>query len=95
MTPVFELPRVDRCVFCETFAGRADKGVVEETEHTFTLVSNRQFEEGQLLVVPRRHAPTLLDLTDAEAAAVTGAARRAAPAARSRSRRPASASSPP
>ena len=39
-----------------------------------------QFELGQVYVVPRRHAPTLFDLTDEEAAVVMHAVRRTADA---------------
>lgn len=76
----FALPQVDACVFCDMAAGRADKGLIEETPLTMTLVNHRQYEVGQTLVVPKRHAPTLLHLTDEEAAAVALAARRVAAA---------------
>ena len=64
---LFELPEMTPCVFCELIAGRLDKGLVEETALTLTIVNIRQFEVGQVLVIPRRHAPTILDLTDEEA----------------------------
>ena len=80
MSAFFELPQVDACVFCEMMAGRVDKGLVEETPQTLTIVNHRQFEVGQVLVIPRRHAPTLLDLTDEECDAVMRAARRVAAA---------------
>ena len=80
MSAPFEMPNPAVCVFCEMTAGRLDKGVVEETALTFTIVNQRQFEIGQALVIPRRHAPTLLDLTDEEAAAIMMAVRRLAAA---------------
>ena len=70
----------DPCYLCQVIEGRADKGVVEETELTLTLVNWAQFELGQVYVLPRRHAPTLFDLTDAEAEAVIHAVRRTADA---------------
>lgn len=75
-----ELPEGDLCAFCEIIEGRQGQGVVEETELTITLVNIRQFEEGQVLVIPRRHAPTLLDLTDSEVEALAHASRRVADA---------------
>lgn len=63
-------------MFCELIAGRLDKGLVEETGLTLTLVNIRQFEVGQVLVIPRRHAPTILDITDEESCAVMDAVRR-------------------
>ena len=65
---------------CEVIAGRADKGIVEETETTLTLVNWKQYELGQVYVIPRRHAPTLFDLTDEEAVAVIHTVRRIADA---------------
>ena len=76
MEAPFELPVMTPCVFCELIAGRLDKGLVEETELTLTIVNIRQFEVGQALVIPRRHAPTVLDLTDEESFAVMDAVRR-------------------
>ena len=58
----------------------AEKGIVEETDLTLTLVNWAQFEVGQVYVISRRHAPTLLDLTGKEAEAVVHAVRRVADA---------------
>lgn len=68
----------DPCFFCEVIAGREEKGIVEATDQTLTLVNWQQFELGQVYVIPRRHAPTLLDLMDEEAIAIMHAVRRAA-----------------
>ena len=70
----------DPCFLCEAIAGREDKGIVEETEQTVTMVNWKQFELGQVYVIPRRHAPTLFDLTDDEAIAIMEAVRRVADA---------------
>ena len=66
----------DPCFFCEVIAGREEKGIVEETDQTLTFVNWQQFELGQVYVIPRRHAPTLFDLTDEEATAIMHAVRR-------------------
>ena len=47
---------------------------------TLTVVNWAQFELGQVYVIPRRHAPTLFDLTDGESEAVIHAVRRVADA---------------
>jgi len=71
-----ELPE-GRCIFCERLAGeRDDWAVIAEDELTTSFINPRQFEEGQALIIPRRHAPTILDLTDAEAAAIFQHAKR-------------------
>jgi histidine triad (HIT) family protein len=72
---------MDPCAFCEGIAGRnEDWLVLDETELTLSVLTVTQFEVGQSLVIPRRHAPTLLDLTDAEAASIMTSARRLAEA---------------
>jgi len=76
---MIELPRQDPCQFCEGLAGRDEKWVVvEETEFTLTVINPFQFEVGQCCVVTRRHAGTLLDLSNKEGVAVTEAAQRVA-----------------
>jgi histidine triad (HIT) family protein len=76
---MIELPQQDPCEFCEGMAGRAEKwAVIEESECTLTVVNPFQFEIGQCCVITRRHAGTLLDLSNAEGAAVIEAAQRAA-----------------
>ncbi len=81
----FELPepRRGRCPFCDNVAGRETEGgvgcaVVLETDLTLTFVEPRRKHPGRLLVISKRHAPTLLDLTDEEAAAIMRDTRRAA-----------------
>ena len=71
-----QLPKMNPCVVCELVVNRS-RGFaeVERNELTIAYVPDRQFEEGQLLVSPLRHAPTLLDLTDDEASAVIAHAR--------------------
>jgi histidine triad (HIT) family protein len=68
----------DPCFLCEVIAGREEKGIVEETDQTLTFVNWKQYELGQVYVIPRRHAPTLFDLTDDEAVAIMHAVRRVA-----------------
>ena len=73
----FPLPKGDPCYFCEIILGRADRwNVIEQTELTLTVLNGRQYEVGQCIVVPIRHAPTLLELSDDEAAAVMSSAKR-------------------
>lgn len=77
----FEMPIREPCPFCELAAGHRDtKHVIDSTEKTITFVNPRQFEIGQLLIVPRRHAPTILDLTGDEATEIMNKLRVAAEA---------------
>ena len=68
---------MDPCLFCEQMVSKPDAWqVLEETELTLSVLTVTQYEVGQSLVIPRRHAPTLLDLTDEESVAILAAARR-------------------
>ncbi len=73
------LPDVDTCFMCAIVeAGPDHWSVWAHDELTLTVLNGRQFETGQTLVIPRRHAPTLMDLEADELAAVMTAAQRAA-----------------
>jgi diadenosine tetraphosphate (Ap4A) HIT family hydrolase len=75
---VIELPVRDPCDLCET-ANREDRrAVIDEGEHTLTIINPWQFEVGQCCVITRRHVATLLDLSDAECREVMAAAQRVA-----------------
>jgi histidine triad (HIT) family protein len=77
----FELPQ-GPCIFCERIACIHPErwAVIDEDELTVAVINPRQFEEGQAMVIPLRHAPTLLDLTPGEAAALLQHAQRIAKA---------------
>jgi diadenosine tetraphosphate (Ap4A) HIT family hydrolase len=64
------------CYLCGIVESPASWNVVERTGLTVTILNGRQFETGQCMVLPIRHAPTLLDLTEGEEAAVMAAAKR-------------------
>jgi histidine triad (HIT) family protein len=76
---VIELPIREPCDLCEGMAGREERwAVIEEGEHTLTVINPWQFEIGQCCVITRRHVATLLDLSDQECVAIIVAARRVA-----------------
>ncbi len=77
--PLIELPVRDPCDLC--VACREEKWkIIDEGEHTLTVINPRQFEVGQCCVITRRHVATLLDLSDQECAATMVAAKRVAEA---------------
>jgi histidine triad (HIT) family protein len=53
------------CLFCEIAAGRVAAEVVHEAPGALAFLDVHPAARGHLLVVPRTHAPTLLDLDDA------------------------------
>jgi len=65
------LPETDSCYFCDIIEGRSDGwNILAEDDLTVAVLNGRQFETGQLMVLPRRHAPTILDLSESEMTAV-------------------------
>lgn len=66
-----EIPTHERgCPFCGNMAGNNQCAVVSETESTFAFLNPRQFGTGHVLVIPKRHTATLLDLSPEEALAI-------------------------
>jgi diadenosine tetraphosphate (Ap4A) HIT family hydrolase len=76
---MIELPVRDPCDLC--VAARDERWkVIEEGEHTLTVINPWQFEVGQCCVITRRHVAMLLDLSDPECEAILISARRVAEA---------------
>ncbi|QIL81225.1 HIT family protein [Diaphorobacter sp. HDW4A] len=69
------------CIFCRLVAREIPAAVVHEDELTIAFMDLGQVTPGHVLVATKRHADTLYDLTDAEAAAVMQVSRRIALAA--------------
>lgn len=76
---MIELPIKDPCDLCVAAREETWK-IIEEGEHTLTVINPWQFEVGQCCVITRRHVATLLDLSDAECSAILLSARRVAEA---------------
>jgi histidine triad (HIT) family protein len=65
-----EVPQRERCPFCSNLQGANRFAVVEELPETVAFLPPRQSGRGHVLVIPRRHAATLLDLDAGEAVAI-------------------------
>jgi histidine triad (HIT) family protein len=74
---MFPMPQMEPCYLCGIVDNEpASWNVIHRDELAVTILNGRQFEIGQCMIVSTRHAPTLLDLTEQEAAAVMSAAQR-------------------
>ncbi|HZT05847.1 MAG TPA: HIT domain-containing protein, partial [Chloroflexota bacterium] len=65
-----DVPQRDRCPFCNFVVDLSRFAVVEEMPDTLAFLPPRQSGRGHVLVIPKRHAPTILDLAHAEALAI-------------------------
>lgn len=68
------------CVFCDILAGKVQASIVAESEQALAFLDLRQAQPGHVLVIPSRHAETILDITTEEASAVMALAVRVAQA---------------
>ncbi len=66
------------CVFCEIVARRAPAHVVAEDDGTLAFMDINPVNPGHVLVVPRRHATDMCELSADELAAVASAGHRVA-----------------
>lgn len=72
------IPENKRCAFCAYLKGERPYTILSRTSDTATFVTREQRGHPHLLVLPIRHVPTILELTDAESASVAIAVRDAA-----------------
>lgn len=73
-----DLPENGGCAFCAYLRGERPYTILSRTSETATFVTREQRGHPHLLVLPLRHVPTILELTDAEAAALAIEVRNAA-----------------
>ncbi len=71
-----------QCIFCRLVAGEIPAARVYEDALTIAFMDIGQCNPGHVLVAVKRHAATLFDLTEEEAAAVMRTAQRVARAVR-------------
>lgn len=65
-----EPPTNDPCPFCEGLAGRHDWAIIEELSDSLAFIPRYPLRTGHVLVILKRHAPTLLDISPDELANV-------------------------
>ena len=75
-----DIPKVDPCPFCDYLSGVRPFTILTSDLLTATLVTREQRGIGHLLIVPKAHRPTLLDLDEDEAEAIMHAVRASASA---------------
>lgn len=73
-----DLPENDGCPFCAYLRGERRYTILSRTADTATFVTREQRGHPHLLVLPLRHVPSILELTDSEAAAIAVEVRNAA-----------------
>jgi histidine triad (HIT) family protein len=70
------------CIFCKIVAGEIPAVKVLDEELVLAFMDINPASRGHLLVIPKRHAEDIFEISEADLAAVTGAAKRCARAAK-------------
>jgi histidine triad (HIT) family protein len=70
--------QVEGCIFCAIASGEAPAEIVDSDESTVAFLDINPATRGHALVVPRRHAEDLFDISEEDLHATISAARRLA-----------------
>ena len=57
----------DSCIFCAIITGQSPATVIYEDEHTLAFMDINPATRGHVLVVPKKHARDLLDVSEEDA----------------------------
>ncbi|MEA2479817.1 MAG: histidine triad family protein [Thermoleophilaceae bacterium] len=68
----------DDCIFCAIVAGDAPATKVDEDEHTIAFMDIHPWTRGHALVIPKRHAANIWEISDDDLHHVMAAAKRLA-----------------
>jgi histidine triad (HIT) family protein len=68
----------DECIFCGIVSGDVPAQIVDSDDHTLAFMDIRPATRGHALVIPRRHAADLFEISDEDLNRTTLAARRLA-----------------
>ena len=72
----FPIAPYDTCSFCLDLSGDRECAFVSENEFAAAEVNERQYEQGAMLIIPKNHRETILDMEDREVEADYRLARR-------------------
>src|SRR6185436_6597537 len=74
----FELSPYVTCSFCEDLSGARECAIVAENEYAVAEIDERQYERGAMLVIPKKHRESILEIERAEIEGVYGLVREVA-----------------
>lgn len=66
------------CIFCRIVAGEIPATIVAESERALAFLDVGPWTDGHTLVIPRRHATDIFEISEEDMTAVTSLARRVA-----------------
>lgn len=77
----FEIAPYRSCSLCDDLSGARECAIVAENDLAMAEINQRQYERGAMLIVPRRHRESILDIENHELEGVYRLVRRVAYAA--------------
>ena len=75
---ILSMPESPKCIFCKIARGELPAVKVYEDEHTLTFMDIQPASPGHALVIPKTHAPNLLEITEPELFVVAATTQRVA-----------------
>ncbi len=66
----FPVASYDTCSFCLDLSGDRECAFITDNEYAAAQVDERQYERGAMLVIPKNHHETILDIEESEIEAV-------------------------
>ena len=64
------------CLFCDIADHKKKAHIVDETKHTITFLDINPANEGHVLIIPKMHVDTILDLSDEYVLEIIGVSRK-------------------
>jgi len=77
----FPVAPYETCSFCLDLSGERECAFITDNDHAAAQVDERQYERGAMLVIPKTHRETILDIEEPELEAVYALAKVVASAA--------------
>ncbi len=77
----FHVAPYDTSKFCLDLSGERECAFITDNDYAAAQVDERQYERGAMLIIPRQHRETILDIEESELEAVYALAKRMAMAA--------------
>jgi histidine triad (HIT) family protein len=62
----FEIAPYRSCSFCDDLSGARECAIVAENDLAMAEINQRQYERGAMLIIPRRHRESILDIESHE-----------------------------
>lgn len=71
---------MENCIFCKIVTGELPSHKIYENQSVLAFLDINPITKGHVLIIPKKHAKDLFEISSEDAAAIMGAAKKIAPA---------------